>query len=55
MMLLHIPKKEQVFSGFYWLNGSLSRYNTHNEVDYTIDIIPKTVNRLRNLFPSVPN
>jgi len=32
---------------------SLSRYNTEKEVDYTIQIMPKIVNRLRELSPFV--
>jgi len=32
---------------------SLSRYNTEKEVDYTIEIMPKIVNRLRELSPFV--
>ncbi|UCG48020.1 MAG: cysteine desulfurase NifS [Phycisphaerales bacterium] len=32
---------------------SLSRYNTQEEVDYTIEVMPKIVNHLRNLSPFV--
>lgn len=33
---------------------SLSRYNTEKEVDYTIEKMPKIVNKLRKLSPFVP-
>ena len=33
---------------------SLSRYNTEEEVDYTIEKMPEIVNRLRELSPFVP-
>lgn len=33
---------------------SLSRYNTEEEIDYTIEIMPKIVNQLRQLSPFVP-
>ena len=33
---------------------SLSRYNTEEEVDYTIDKMPEIVNKLRELSPFVP-
>jgi cysteine desulfurase len=32
---------------------SLSRYNTEDEVDYTIEEMPGIVNRLRELSPFV--
>ena len=32
---------------------SLSRYSTQDEVDYTIEVMPKIVNHLRNLSPFV--
>jgi cysteine desulfurase len=32
---------------------SLSRYNTEEEVDYTIEKMPEIVNRLRELSPFV--
>jgi cysteine desulfurase len=32
---------------------SLSRYNTEEEVDYTIEITPQIVNQLRELSPFV--
>jgi cysteine desulfurase len=34
---------------------SLSRYNTEEEVDYTIEKLPSIVNRLRELSPFVAN
>ena len=34
---------------------SLSRYNTEEEVDYTIEKIPSIINRLRELSPFVAN
>jgi len=33
---------------------SLSRYNTEDEVDFTIDKMPQIVNKLRDLSPFVP-
>ena len=32
---------------------SLSRYNTEEEVDYTIEKMPSIINRLRELSPFV--
>jgi len=34
---------------------SLSRYNTEEEVDYTIEKMPAIINRLRELSPFVAN